>query len=58
MNKIILMIVFLLALSASGLMYFSGKDSDSAPQLSDYFWIPLPLALLAFVFLIFTRKNQ
>lgn len=55
MNKIILMIVFLIALSASGIMYFSEKASD-LPQLSDYFWIPLPLAFVALIFLVFNRR--
>lgn len=52
------MIVFLLALSVSGLMYFSGKNNTEIPQLSDYFWIPLPLALLAFLFLVFMKRKS
>jgi|GEM_PF-3459239 len=57
MNRIILMIVFVLALSASGLMFFIGKGSPELEELYHNFWIPLPLALLALLILMFSRKK-
>lgn len=51
------MIVFVLALSASGLMFFIGKGSPELEELYHNFWIPLPLALLALLILMFSRKK-
>lgn len=57
MFKVILMIIFLIAISASGLLYFSGKGTSQISSFSDYFWIPLPFALLAFVFLVLNKSK-
>lgn len=57
MTKLLLMIVFLLACSAGGIMYFIGKDTLEYPYFYDYFWIPLAIALLILLILIITSKS-
>ena len=36
-----------LCIAASVAMYFIGKNSSHLSELSDFWWIPLPLGLLA-----------
>ena len=55
MNKKFLSVLGSLCIIASALMYFIGKDSSHLSELKDYWWIPLPLAVLCF--LIAGRKK-
>jgi hypothetical protein len=48
MKKGVLITLGLLALIASAVMYFVGKDSSHLSELYDVFWIPLPLAAACF----------
>jgi len=44
-----------LCIAASMLMYLVGKNSSHLSELSDFWWIPLPLAALA---LLVANKNK
>lgn len=47
--KKVLSIVGGLAVIASIAMYFVGKKSSHLSELEQYWWIPLPVALICFV---------
>lgn len=45
-----------LCIAASIIMYMVGKNSSHLSELSDFWWIPMPLAALAL--LIANKKNN
>lgn len=49
MNKTFLLILGFLALAASVAMRILGNKSSHLSELQQYWWIPLPLALLCFL---------
>ncbi|MBP6589309.1 MAG: hypothetical protein KAX45_03880 [Chitinophagaceae bacterium] len=49
MNKTFLLVLGFLALSASLAMRILGNKSSHLSELQQYWWIPLPLALLCFL---------
>jgi hypothetical protein len=50
MNKrTIYSVVAALAIAASATMYIVGKDSSHLSELRDFWWYPLPIALLCLV---------
>lgn len=49
MNKRALSIIGLLAVVASVAMYLIGKDSSHLSELKDFWWAPLPIALICFL---------
>jgi hypothetical protein len=46
-KKSLFYILGVLCLVASAAMYFIGKESSHLSELSDFWWIPLPLGALA-----------
>jgi len=48
-KKAVFSIIGGLAVIASLAMYFIGKDSSHLSELSDFWWAPLPLALICFI---------
>lgn len=56
MKRTIFLLIGLLALIASGVMYFVGKDSSHLSELYDMFWVPLPLAAISLL-VAFTNKK-
>ncbi len=57
MKKTLFIVVGALALIASALMYFIGKDSSHLSELYDVFWIPLPLGVLSLGLGLMQKKN-
>ncbi len=53
-KKSLFYILGVLCLVAAAAMYFIGKNSSHLSELSDFWWIPLPLGALAL--LIANRK--
>ena len=49
MNKNFLLIVGFLALGAALAMRIIGGNSSHMSELQDYWWVPLPLALICFL---------
>ena len=49
MNKIFLLIAGFLALGAAWAMRIVGGRSSHLSELRDYWWAPLPLALICFL---------
>ena len=49
MNKTILIIIGFVALIAAGAMRIVGGNSSHLSELRDYWWIPLPVALVCFL---------
>ena len=48
MNKTVLIVIAVLAITASVAMKVMAKDSHLT-ELADYWWIPLPIALLCLI---------
>jgi len=46
-KKSLFYILGVLCLVAAAAMYFIGKESSHLSELKDFWWIPLPLGLLA-----------
>jgi hypothetical protein len=46
-KKNLFTILGVLCIAAAVAMYFVGKNSGHLSELSDFWWIPLPLGLLA-----------
>jgi hypothetical protein len=46
-KKSLFYILGVLCIVASAAMYFIGKNSSHLSELSDFWWIPLPLAAIA-----------
>jgi hypothetical protein len=46
-KKTLFTILGVLCIAAAVAMYFVGKNSSHLSELSDFWWIPLPLGLLA-----------
>lgn len=46
-KKSLFFLLGILCLAASVAMYVIGKNSSHLSELSDFWWIPLPLGLLA-----------
>jgi hypothetical protein len=46
-KKTLFFLLGVLCLAASVAMYVIGKNSSHLSELSDFWWIPLPLGLLA-----------
>jgi hypothetical protein len=49
MSKKVLSAIGILALIASLAMYMVGKNSANLSELKDYWWAPLPVALICFL---------
>ncbi len=49
MNKLLLVILAIICVGASIAMYIIGNDSTHLSELKDFWYIPLPLALLAII---------
>lgn len=49
MSKKVFMVIGILAVTASVAMYVIGKDSSHLSELKDYWWAPLPVALICLV---------
>lgn len=56
MKRALLLILGSLALIASVAMYFIGKDSSHLSELLDFFWVPLPLAIVSFIAAFMVKK--
>jgi hypothetical protein len=56
-KKLVLSIVGILALTASIGMFVTGTTNDRLTELKQYWWIPLPLALICFVLANTTRQK-
>jgi hypothetical protein len=56
MKKSLLIIIAILAFTASLTMYFIGKDSSHLSELYDLFWIPLPLGILSLIAALRSKK--
>jgi hypothetical protein len=48
-KKTVFSVIGILALVSSIAMYMIGKDSSHLSELKDFWWIPLPLALICFI---------
>jgi hypothetical protein len=49
MNKVLLLVLGFLALAAAWAMRIVGANSSHLSELREYWWIPLPLALICFL---------
>ncbi len=49
MNNTLLLIVGFLALGSAWAMRIIGGNSSHLSELRDYWWVPLPLALICFL---------
>lgn len=49
MNKSIWIVIGFLALAAAWIMRIVGGNSSHLSELRDFWWIPLPLALICFL---------
>jgi hypothetical protein len=47
-NQILLLLLGIACIGAGIAMYIVGNDSSHLSELKDYWWIPLPLALVSF----------
>ncbi|MFT5858195.1 MAG: hypothetical protein ACI865_000279 [Flavobacteriaceae bacterium] len=47
-NQILLLLLGIVCIGAAITMYVVGSDSSHLSELKDYWWIPLPLALVSF----------
>lgn len=47
MNKVLLIILAALCVIASAAMYIIGNDSSHLSELKDFWYVPLPLGLIA-----------
>jgi hypothetical protein len=45
-----------LCFAAAVAMYFIGKDSSHLSELKDFFWVPIPLGIIALVLYYKNRK--
>jgi hypothetical protein len=57
MNKTFLLVLGFLALTASLAMKILGNKSSHLSELQEYWWIPLPLALLCFLGAGYNKKG-
>ena len=57
MNKNILLGIGGLAILAAVIMYLVGKDSSHLSELADFFWVPLPLAVVCIAGGMMKGKN-
>jgi hypothetical protein len=57
MNKTFLLVLGFLALIASLAMRILGNKSSHLSELQEYWWIPLPLALICFLGANSNRKS-
>jgi hypothetical protein len=48
-KKTVFGIIGLLALVAAAVMYSVGKNSSHLSELKDFWWYPLPLAVICFI---------
>jgi len=48
-KKTVFLAIGILAIAASVVMYMAGKNSSRLTELKQYWWIPLPLALIALI---------
>ena len=48
-KKTIFTVIGLLALVAAAGMYYMGKNSSHLSELEDFWWYPLPLAVICFL---------
>lgn len=49
MNKTIFLIIGVLSLAAAAAMRILGNKSSHLSELQEFWWIPLPLALICFI---------
>jgi hypothetical protein len=56
-KKVFFGIVGLLAVIASVVMYWMGKNSSHLSELKDFWWYPLPLAVICFL-VAGTKKKE
>lgn len=56
MNKTLLFILAILCIGASVAMYIIGSDSSHLSELKDFWYVPLPLGLIALLGAL--RKKQ
>jgi len=58
-KKTVFSVIGALAVVASIAMYMVGKDSSHLSELKDFWWVPLPLALICFIVAAAgTKKTQ
>ncbi len=56
-KKIFFSIIGLLAVIASIVMYKMGKNSSHLSELKDFWWYPLPLAVICFLVAVSKKKE-
>ena len=57
-KKAVFGIIGILAILASVVMYWMGKNSSHLSELSNYWWYPLPLALICFLIAAAGKKTE
>jgi hypothetical protein len=56
MNKIVLVIIALICFIGATVMYVIGSDSSHLSELKDYWYLPIPLGIIALFGLV--QKKQ
>lgn len=57
MNQKLCRVLVSLSVTASLIMFFVGKGSSHLSELYDFFWVPLPLAIVGIIGLVMKKKQ-
>lgn len=49
MKRTLFILIALLAFVAAGVMYYIGNNSSHLSELADYFYVPIPLGIVALI---------
>lgn len=49
MSKTVLFIIAAICFIAAGVMYYVGNDSSHLSELADFFYLPIPLGIIAII---------
>ena len=56
-KKAVFGVIGVLALIASAVMYKVGRSSSNLSELKDFWWYPLPLAVICFLVAVSKKKE-
>lgn len=57
-KKLFFVVIGVLAIIASIVMYIMGKNSSHLTELKDFWWYPLPLAVICFLIVASPGKKS
>ena len=49
MNKTLLIVLAAICFIAAGVMYYIGNNSSHLSELADFFYVPIPLGIIALI---------